>query len=272
MARVWPKQCNVSGSSGLVNEAGPRYSARGSRTIARISPNRSIIRSPCSYISRFGLGSARLARAIDLPRNIRMSMLDWLPATVRDRCAVRDIEAGRTLFRQGDKSVGFFEVERGHVRLIRHTADGRPVILHSARAGDLFAEAALFSTAYQCDAVAALASRVRVYPKRPLPAVFRRDPAVAENFMAVLAHEIHGLRARLEERNIRSARDRLLHHLALVAGRDGRTVTLDGTLMDLASEIGLAHEVLYRTLAALEKDGAIRKTRSKIVLRRGRAV
>jgi len=201
-----------------------------------------------------------------------MSTLDWLPASVRERSTVRDIEAGGTLFRQGDKAVGFFEVERGHVRLIRHTVDGRPVILHSARKGDLFAEAALFSAAYQCDAVAVLASRVRVYPKRPLLAVFRRDPAVAENFMAVLAHEIHGMRARLEERNIRSARDRLLQHLALAVGRDGRTVTLDGTLMDLAAEIGLAHEVLYRTLAALEKDGAIRKTRAGIVLRRGRAV
>jgi CRP/FNR family transcriptional regulator, dissimilatory nitrate respiration regulator len=262
------------GHRGLVDEVGPCYSARGSRTrsIARISPARSIIRPTCSHVSSCGLGSARIARAGDLPRNVRMSTFDWLPASVRERSAVRDIEAGGTLFRQGDKAVGFFEVERGHVRLIRHTVDGRPVILHSARKGDLFAEAALFSAAYQCDAVAVLASRVRVYPKRPLLAVFRMDPAVAENFIAVLAHEIHVLRARLEERNIRSARDRLLHHLALAAGRDGRTVTLDGTLMDLALEIGLAHEVLYRTLAALEKDGAIRRTRSGIVLRRGRAV
>jgi DNA-binding MarR family transcriptional regulator len=59
-----------------------------------------------------------------------------------------------------------------------------------------------------------------------------------------------------------------LHHLALAAGPDGRTISLDGTLMDLASEIGLTHEVLYRTLADLEKDGVVSRTRSRIALRK----
>jgi CRP-like cAMP-binding protein len=86
--------------------------------------------------------------------------------------------------------------------------------------------------------------------------------------MAVLARQIQALRTRLEERNIRSARERLLHHLALAAGPDGRTIPLDGTLMDLASEIGLTHEVVYRTLADLEREGAISRTRSAIVLRK----
>lgn len=201
-----------------------------------------------------------------------MSRLDWLPAAIRERSATREIAAGDTLFRQGDKSFALFEVESGRMRLIRHTIDSRPVVLHTARKDELFAEAALFAEAYQCDAVAAIDSRLRVYPKRPLLAAFRSDPALAEHFMAVLAHQIHGLRARLEERNIRSARERLLHHLALAAGPDGRTMALDGTLMDLAAEIGLTHEVLYRTLAALEKDGVIRKTRSGILLRKGLGV
>jgi CRP-like cAMP-binding protein len=142
------------------------------------------------------------------------------------------------------------------------------VVLHSARPGELFAEAALFAERYQCDAVAATAARVRAYPKGPLLAAFRADPALAERFMAVLAHQIHALRARLEERNIRSARRRLLHHLALAAAPGSRTMKLDGTLIDLAAELGLTHEALYRTLAALEKDGAIRRSRAGITLRR----
>ena len=181
-----------------------------------------------------------------------MSWLDRLPRAIRDRAALREVEAGQILFRQGNKTFAIFEVEHGRLRLVRHTIDNRPVVLHTARKGELFAEAALFARAYHCDAVAAVASRVRVYPKRELLAAFRDDPTVGERFMAVLAHQIHALRARLEERNIRSARGRILHHLALVAGPDGRTMSLDGTLMDLAAEIGLTHEVLYRTLAALE--------------------
>jgi len=195
-----------------------------------------------------------------------MSSLDWLPAAIRERSRVRELAAGETLFRQGDRAFAIFEIERGRLRLIRHTVDSRPVVLHTARAGELFAEAALFATAYHCDAVAAIASDVRVYSKRDLLLAFRTNPPLGERFMAGLAHQIHALRARLEERNIRSARERVLHHLALAASPDGRTMPLEGTLMDLAAEIGLTPEAFYRTLADLEKEGAIRRTRSGIAL------
>ena len=197
-----------------------------------------------------------------------MTALDWLPAAIRERSRVRDLAAGEALFRQGDKALAIFEIEHGRLRLIRNTVAGHPVVLHTARAGELFAEAALFASNYHCDAVAAAASRVRIYPKRELLAAFRAEPALSERFIALLAHQIVALRARLEERNIRSARERVLHHLALATGPDGRTMPLEGTLMDLAAEIGLTHEALYRTLAALEKEGAIRRTRSGIALRK----
>jgi CRP-like cAMP-binding protein len=201
-----------------------------------------------------------------------MSSLDWLPDTLRRRSRVRLLQPGEALFRQGDRTVAIFEVKEGRLRLIRHTIDNHPVSLHTARVGELFAEAALFAERYHCDAVADVESRVHAYPKRALLAAFRSDPALGERFMAVLAHQIHALRRRLEERNIRSARERVLHHLVLAASTDSRTVTWEGTLMDLAAEMGLSHEVLYRTLAALAKDGTITRTRSTITLQKNAAV
>lgn len=193
---------------------------------------------------------------------------------IRQRSKLRVLKAGEALFCQGDPATAIFAVEQGRLRLIRHAVDHREVVLHQASQGEFFAEAALFSDAYQCDAVAAAASRVRAYPKCEILSAFRSDPDLGERFMAVLAQQVHALRARLEERNIRSARERVLHHLALAAGADGRTVRLAGTLMDLAAEIGLTHEALYRTLAALERDGAITRTQSGIALHneRGRMI
>jgi len=208
------------------------------------------------------------------PQSVGMtgSSLDWMPAGVRERSTVRKLEAGQALFRQGDKAAAVFEVEQGRVQLIRHTLDDHPVVMHTARQGHLFAEAALFASAYHCDAMAPVAALVRAYPKRELLAALRADPAMAERFMAALAHQVHALRARLEERNIRSARQRILHHLSLKAGEDGRTMRLDGTLVELAAEIGLTHETLYRTLAALEKAGIVGRTKSTIVLRQRAAL
>jgi CRP-like cAMP-binding protein len=135
-----------------------------------------------------------------------VSPLDWLPAAIRERSRIRYLAAGEALFRQGDTAAAIFAVEDGQLRLIRHAADSRPVILHTARAGELFAEAALFADAYHCDAVATWASRVRTYPKRQLLTALRGDAALSERFMAILARQIQALRARLEERNIQSAR------------------------------------------------------------------
>ena len=89
--------------------------------------------------------------------------------------------------------------------------------------------------------------------------------------MAILARQVMALRTRLELRSIRSARLRLLQHLLLAAG-EGGTVRLDGTLMDLAAEIGLSHETLYRTIAALESEGVIARSDAEIRLLKPSAI
>jgi CRP/FNR family transcriptional regulator, dissimilatory nitrate respiration regulator len=74
------------------------------------------------------------------------------------------------------------------------------------------------------------------------------------------------LRTRLEQRNIRRAAERVRHFLALNTESDGCTIKLRGTLKDLAAELGLTHEALYRTLATLEHSGEIKRKKAKITL------
>jgi|ERR1043166_1994945 CRP-like cAMP-binding protein len=191
--------------------------------------------------------------------------LGWLPQALRDGAKVRELGDGEYLFRQGDKANAIYEIERGRLTMVRYTSDSRTVIVHTARQGQLFAEAALFAQTYHCDGVAAGSTRVRVYPKERLLAAFNAEPKLALSFTAMLAHEIMALRARLEVRNVRSARERILQHLALIAEAP-HVFRLDGTLKDLAAEIGLTHEAFYRALAALEKDAAIERKDDRIVL------
>jgi CRP-like cAMP-binding protein len=113
-----------------------------------------------------------------------------------------------------------------------------------------------------------MASRVRVYPKRALLSALRKHPALFEGFAARLARQLQGLRARMELRNIRSARQRLLQYLWLSAGDRSRRVAVEGQLQDLAADLGLSREALYRTLAALEADGVIERAASSLVLKK----
>ena len=86
--------------------------------------------------------------------------------------------------------------------------------------------------------------------------------------MARLARQLQQLRARMELRNIRSARDRVLQYLRLRAGTEGRSVAMEGRLQDIAAEIGMTREALYRTLATLEAEGYLTRTETRILLKK----
>jgi CRP-like cAMP-binding protein len=93
------------------------------------------------------------------------------------------------LFSQGDRAAAIYKVESGRLRLIRRTLDDHLVILHTARRGEFFAEASLFAETYHCDAIAAVQSNVRVYPKEIVIKALRADPALAEAFIARLGRD-----------------------------------------------------------------------------------
>jgi len=191
-----------------------------------------------------------------------------LPPSLEAGSVVRVLASGELLFRQGDRAEAIYRVETGRLRLIRRTIDDHLVILHTAGRGEFFAEASLFAEAYHRDAVAAAQSRVRVYPKTIVMAALRTDPALAEAFMARLARQLQELRARMELRNIRSARERVLQYLRLRAGVHGRSIAIEGQFQDIAAEIGISREALYRTLAALEAEGYLTRTENAILLKK----
>jgi CRP/FNR family transcriptional regulator, dissimilatory nitrate respiration regulator len=193
-------------------------------------------------------------------------MADWLTRTIRAAGVERALEAGQVLFRTGQRTAGLYEVITGNVRLVRVDRAGREAVLHVAGAGETLAEASLFASAYHCDAIAMAATVVRLYPKALVLGEFERDPRAAQAFMTMLARQVMNLRARLEQRNIHSAHDRIRHYLALNAGTDGRTVKVTGTLKNLAAELGLTHEALYRALAAMAAAGEIERLHGKIRL------
>lgn len=179
-----------------------------------------------------------------------MPVQDWFPDPVMSAAIDHTFKAGQSLFRVGGKTFGICEVISGRIRLARIDRAGRETVLHSAGRGELVAEASLFSAHYHCDAIASTNAVVRVYPKKQLMLALRQDPQTSQAFMAALARQVMELRTRIEQRNIRSARERVRHFLALNTAQD-RTVLIKGTLKELAAELGLTREAPYRTLAQL---------------------
>jgi len=162
-----------------------------------------------------------------------------LPLSLEAASVIRELGAGEVLFEQGDRAAAIYKVESGRLRLVRRTVDDHLVILHTACRREFFAEASLFAATYHCDAVAAEPSRIRVYPKAKVMEALRTDPVLAPAFMARLAHQLQELRARMELRSIRSARESVLQYLRLRADLDRRSIATEGQLQDIAAEIGI---------------------------------
>jgi CRP-like cAMP-binding protein len=180
----------------------------------------------------------------------------------------RSLARNEALFRQGEKVTAIYFVEAGRLRLERRTFDGRILVLGTTLSGNFFVEAALFADIFHCDAVATEPSHVCIYPKAAVLNALRADPAHAMSFLSLVAHQVMELRHRLEIMKVRSAKERVMLYLDLNAGPDGRTVDLRSQLQDIAGELGLTREVLYRTLASLQQAGTIERAGDRILLKR----
>jgi CRP/FNR family transcriptional regulator, dissimilatory nitrate respiration regulator len=178
----------------------------------------------------------------------------------------RSLARNEVLFRQGQKVAAIYFVQAGRLRLERRTFDGRQLVLGTTSAGKFFVEAALFADIFHCDAVATEPSEVSIYPKDAVLKALRADPENAMSFLSLVAHQVIELRHRLEVMKVRSAKERVMLYLDLNAGPDGRTVDLRSQLQDVAGELGLAREVLYRALADLEQAGMIERAGARITL------
>jgi len=164
---------------------------------------------------------------------------------------------GGSVFRRGDAVRAVFLVLEGEVRLSRFAKDGSEIVLHRAGRGDFFAEAALNTPRYHCSAIASQPTTLLALPATALRKLLMEDPEFAQQWVTLLAGQLHNARARLERLALKSAAERVLHYLH-TEGKGPRTeVHLPGTVRDLARELGLTHESLYRTLRRMEHDGTI---------------
>lgn len=154
------------------------------------------------------------------------------------------LAAGAALFRAGDPVTYLALVREGAIDLRRHTASGATVILQAARAGDVVAEASAYSPVYHCGAEAARASRVTLLPVSQFRAALAADPALAESWAAYLARAVQAARMRAEIRTLRTVAERLDCWLS-----DGHALPEKGRWQDLAAELGVTREALYRELA-----------------------
>ncbi|NQV81724.1 MAG: Crp/Fnr family transcriptional regulator [Alphaproteobacteria bacterium] len=161
----------------------------------------------------------------------------------------RAVPAGQDLFRRGDKVGNLFVVLQGQVDLIRHSADGVPIVLQRADVGDVVAEASLFSDAYHCDARSDAGASLAVISRNSFRKRLRNDPDFGDMWARHLAREIQNLRFQCEVLSLRTVAARLSTWTEWHGEMPPK-----GEWKQLAHQLGVSPEALYREMA--KRSGA----------------
>ena len=178
-----------------------------------------------------------------------------LPIGLLGQCHAHHFEKGDYLFQQDKKPEYMFFIVSGETVLTRISSHGEPTILQRCKGG-FVSEASLLVDAYHCDAIATHNVQAITLPIKSLRDALA-DSKFSMKWVQLLSKEIMRLRTQSERLGLKGIRSKLIH-LIETEGKQG-VLKLQSDFKSIASEIGVTHEALYRTIATLEKEGFLEK-------------
>jgi len=176
----------------------------------------------------------------------------------------RRMPAGRTIFREGDPTDGFYVVLEGQVKVYKLSPDGRQQILHVFGPNQAFAEAAMFAgETFPAFAETLTRSRLAFFPRDRFLEGLGENPALAFGMIASLARLCRQLTVLVGQVTLNDAAGRLARYLTDLARRKGvalqkgASVRLDLPKGELARLLGTAPETLSRAFARLAESDVL---------------
>ena len=182
----------------------------------------------------------------------------YLPSALSRNAECRQLTRGEFLFRHGEAVTHLYFVLAGDVRLIEYASCGTECVLQRAGPGEWLGECSVCVETYSCSARATSSARVAGIRMPEFARTLREDVEFTNAWANQLALSLRRLFGRYERRSLKTARERVQHYL-VAESRGQSHLDLKLPLAALAGELGLTPESLYRTLAALEREGAIRR-------------
>src|SRR5579884_2070739 len=175
---------------------------------------------------------------------------------------------GRIIMLENDPCPGLYLIESGRVKVFRTSTDGREQVLMLVGPGGAFNDVPVFDGGPNAAAAAAM-ERTSLYliPSEHVLAALRAHPDAALAVAAEFARQLRFLAELVEDLSFRHVTSRVAKLLLEYAEQPGQSAPRPRlTQQDLASMVGSVREVVGRSLAALEREGAIRIDRARIVV------
>lgn len=192
--------------------------------------------------------------------------IDNMPEELRAKIVRRQLAASEIFFQEGDSAQAIYYLESGQIRLLNYDLSGRAVDHYTVTTGEFFAEVLITSDQCLCTCIVEEPSQVLIIPKQAFLDTLRQYPDLAIAFLGEVTYRLHMTKIIMRLRGIRSARDRVLNYLQVVAKPKTNIVVLDRLLKEIARDLDLTPESLSRALTQLESEKIISRVAGRIIL------
>jgi CRP/FNR family transcriptional regulator len=180
------------------------------------------------------------------------------------------LDRGQILFSEGDPAEAMYGVQSGQVKILKLSPDGREQVLRVMGPGECFNEVPVFDEGPNPANAQALEPAVLWGIRRTdMRRLVEEHPAVAIGFLKVFAKKLRFFTQKVEDLSFRSVTSRVAKLLLELAEDDGRgnlRLKQQFTQQELANVVGTAREMIGRAFKVLEKEGAIKLTRHRVVI------
>lgn len=222
-------------------------------------------------MARKEMGQATLEAVRRVPPFTALRDPEW--ARIVPELYIQEFPPDTFLFFEGDPPRALYVILEGHVALIKHTLEGRDVVLDIMRPGTMIGElAVLEGVPYSASAKTLTPMRAVVFSREQFMRLLQEYPQFA---MAVIydlvrrVRHLSDLARSLAIERVEQRLARILLRLMKISGERGPrgiVITLPLTRQDLADMVGTTVETTIRTLSRWRQEGIVDTVRGRILI------
>lgn len=189
---------------------------------------------------------------------------------VAEHGSLVELDAGETVFSQGERCRQFYLVQRGMIKLYRISADGSEKVMDLVGPEQSFAEAVMFSGSYPVHAASLEPTTLIAFDCKDFMAQLRNNVELCFRLMSSMSRRLHGMINEIDQLTMHSGTQRLAQYLLeqVPAGVvQSPCIRLLVPKLVIASRLGIQPETFSRIMARLRSDGMIEMHQDTILLK-----
>jgi CRP/FNR family transcriptional regulator len=208
---------------------------------------------------------------VALPIFAGLSERDW--EKVADLFSERHYDKDDYIFLEGEAPEALYVVKSGKVKVLRHSTDGKDVVLRVCSRGQLLGSVAVFDGGgYAGTSQVIEDCTLLVISRNDCLTLVSRYPVFALAIIADMGYRLRSSAEQIRSLAVERVEQRIartLLKLAETTGSDaleGRVIEMPLTRQDVADMTGTTVETAIRVMSKFRRSGIIRTRRGKVIL------